>query len=269
MIRLLSKLCVRIIPYGTTDVRFTGEPDNFKVTETDIAGLIEDINSGYPNGNIQRKDVLYFYGGLRPIVDKETDVDVYKASRKYEILDHEKEDNLKGLITVIGGKFTTSRHLAEQVIDLAYKKLKRRPVPCGTSHFPLYGGQTGKYSSFVTRAQKTYSHLSEPVVANLCRVYGSRVHEMLSSQGKLDRLAPESDTHFDIAAQIPYSIEKEMARSLDDFLFRRTGLGTLGNPGDAVIEKIASLMAKPLKWDAPRKAEEISKVKERFVPLNE
>ena len=76
---------------GTTDELYKGDPDNFKVTESDIQGLINDVNACMPSANITRDDVLSFYGGLRPIVEQDTnvEVEVYNASRKYEIYDHE------------------------------------------------------------------------------------------------------------------------------------------------------------------------------------
>jgi len=103
---------------GTTDRLYEGSPDDFKVSEEDIMGLVEDTNENYPGAKLTREDVYYFYGGLRPIVEKETDQDVYDASRKYEIYDHKKDDNVDGFITVIGGKYTTSRNLARQVVDM-------------------------------------------------------------------------------------------------------------------------------------------------------
>jgi len=256
---------------GTTDTRYQGEPDKFKVTETDIQGLIDDFNGAYAAAKLKREDIVYFYGGLRPIVETtDVEIDVYKASRKYEILDHEQESGLKGLITVIGGKFTTSRHLAEKIVNLSYHKLRKALIPCQTHTTPLYGGQTGKYSSFVTRAKKQYSETDSKIIDNLCRNYGSRMHDVMRFSGsKSKRLAPKSEIHYDISAQVIYSIQREMAQSLDDFMFRRSGLGTLGTPGDSVIESVAKLMAKELQWDEARKSKEIEQALDRYVPSSD
>ena len=73
---------------------------------------------------ISFNDVLFAYGGLRPLVEDNTKGS-YESSRKYEISTHEK-DGIKGLLTVEGGKYTTSRHLAEKVIDKSFKLLNRK-----------------------------------------------------------------------------------------------------------------------------------------------
>ena len=63
-----------------------------------------------------------------------------------------------------------------------------------------------------------------------------------------------------IEAQIIYAIEHEMACHLDDVLFRRTGLGTLGHPGSHVIERCANIMSDYLQWDTVRRESEIKRV---------
>ena len=109
---------------GTTDQPFIGNPDEYRVTRESIQGLIEDVNTTLGSEILSYDDVLYTYGGLRPLVEDDS-ADTYGASRRYEIHDNT-IDGLQGLITVEGGKFTTSRNLAEKAIDLAEKKLGRR-----------------------------------------------------------------------------------------------------------------------------------------------
>ena len=73
-------------------------------------------------------------------------------------------------------------------------------------------------------------------------------------------------TQTDIAAQVVYAVRREMALTLDDVLFRRTGLGTLGDPGATVVETAAALMAKELGWDAAETARQVAQARARFVP---
>ncbi len=108
---------------GTTDKEFIGNPDEYKVTKKAIEELLEEVNKSFGDGNkIKYKDIVYTYGGLRPLVEEQTE-DVYNSSRKYEITG-EKKNGIEGLITVEGGKFTTSRRLAEKAVDKALKILK-------------------------------------------------------------------------------------------------------------------------------------------------
>lgn len=254
---------------GTTDVIYKGDPDDFKVTEGDIRDFLQEINTSVTAAKLKREDVRFHYGGLRPIVEKETsvEVEVYDASRKYEIYDHEEDDKIKGLMTAIGGKYTTSRNMARQLVDTIIRKLCREPVACQTHTTPLYGGEIGRYESFVARARILRpAGLDEEIVGNLCRNHGSRYLDVIACAGKKKHLERVCGQFPDIHAQILHAMGAEMANCLEDVLFRRTGLCTLGNPGDDVIEQVADTMAKELGWKKARRNEEIEKVMKAFVP---
>ncbi|MCH7959286.1 MAG: glycerol-3-phosphate dehydrogenase/oxidase, partial [Candidatus Hydrogenedentes bacterium] len=168
---------------GTTDVLYEGHPDDFRVTEEDIVQFLDLVNRGFPSAKLTRADVLHAYGGLRPLVDTETKIktesavpkSTYGASRAPEVFDHERHDGTQGAITTIGGKWTTSRALAERVVDLTLKKLGKPGVPCETGRTPIFGGHVGRFSDFVREAIERHSTLPEKVVENLARNYGSRM----------------------------------------------------------------------------------------------
>ncbi|HVN70527.1 MAG TPA: glycerol-3-phosphate dehydrogenase/oxidase [Desulfomonilia bacterium] len=252
---------------GTTDVVYKGNPDDFKVTEADIADFLSEINATVPAAGLTRADILFQYGGLRPIVEKETsvEVEVYDASRKYELYDHE-EEGVKGFLTAIGGKYTTSRNMARQLVDMLFSKLGKDPVKCQTHTTPLYGGEMGRFVSFVERAViHKQAGLSDRAIENLCRNYGSRYLNIIGAAEKKKYLSPICEAFPDIWAEVIHAVRSEMAVSLNDVLFRRTGLCTLGNPGTDVIEEVADIMAKELRWKKAKKNEEIDKTLEAFT----
>lgn len=254
---------------GTTDTQYLGHPDDFKVTAEDLAELIRMANETCPLAKISDSDVIFFYGGLRPIVEQETEVavEVYRASRKYEIYDHERDIGLKGLLTAIGGKYTTSRHLAERIVARVLKKLGRKAVPGDTQETRLSGGATGRYKDFLESWRRRYPQLSVDILENLCRSYGSNIGKVLAyghqNPKSLERI---SGGTVEIYAQILYAIHHEMALTLEDIVFRRTGLGLLGNPGREVIACVAEEMARELKWNAGKRLTEIDRVQARFSP---
>ncbi len=254
---------------GTTDTLFEGAPDALAVGEGDIGALLDVVNDGFPGARLGRADVRYAYAGLRPLVDAHTEIPVtssYGASRKSEIFDHAELDRIEGLFSAIGGKYTTSRHLAEQVVDRAIARLGTRPVPCPTGETPLHGGEVGRFAEFVRRETDRHGAADAEVVAHLCRAYGARAGEVLALAAGAEELGARLwDQEPDIAAEIIYAIEHEMARSLDDVLFRRTGLGTLGDPGLEVVESVAELMARALGWAAARRRAEIDRALARYV----
>lgn len=252
---------------GTTDMVYKGDPDDFRVTRKDIFNFLDEINQTVPSAGLKPSDVLSQYGGLRPIVEKETsvEIEVYDASRKYEISDHEQKDGIKGFITAIGGKYTTSRNMARLLVDIVCKKLGRGNIPCLTHTTPLFGGEIGRYASFVERAKKKKpGGLSDPAIENLCRNYGSRYPDVMQCNQKkcFDAIC---DQFPDIWAEVYYAIHEEMSLRLSDVLFRRTGLCTLGNPGHKVIEMVADVMARELKWGKSRKRNEIENVYRSFA----
>ncbi|HDP25032.1 MAG TPA: glycerol-3-phosphate dehydrogenase/oxidase [Deltaproteobacteria bacterium] len=257
---------------GTTDVVYKGNPDEFKVTETDIAEFLAEINATVPSASLTRDDVLFQYGGLRPIVEKETsvEIEVYDASRKYELYDHALDEGIHGFVTAIGGKYTTSRNMARQLVDILCEKLGRAPGACQTHTTPLIGGEIGRYASFTQRAKRAKPFgLSDAVIENLCRNYGACYPKVLESAQKKKHFERICDEFDDIVAQILYAVHSEMAVRLSDVLFRRTGLCTLGNPGEEVIEKVADIMAGELKWKSAQKNAEMDKALENFITLNE
>jgi len=257
---------------GTTDTLYQGHPDGLHVSEKDIADFLHQVNEGFPSANLTRDDVLYAYAGLRPLVDNQTDVDTtssYDASRKSEVYDHAKTEGIKGILSVIGGKYTTSRHLAEQVVDLALRKLGKEEAPCDTQATPLVGGEIGRFSSFTRRRQALFDDVNPKVIANLCRNYGSRMEQVAElARDRKNGFEPINDDG-DIYAQVIFAMRREGALTLDDVLFRRTGIGTLGHPGEAMVEEIAKMMAKELGWHAKRRHAEVDKALERFSMVAE
>ena len=254
---------------GTTDRVYEGSPDDFKVSEEDIMGLIQDTNDNYPGAKLTRDDVLYFYGGLRPIVEKDTDVDVYDASRKYEIYDHKKDDNVDGFITVIGGKYTTSRNLARQVVDMVYEKIGKTSPECQTDTTHTYGGATGPFSRYMEKELQKHSPEYPPdVVENLILMYGTehgRIMMLAEEEPVLKERIAEGLP--DILAQVAYAVTDELALHMDDVLFRRTNAGCFGLLSDASLERVADVMGAYLGWTEEDKKREMDWVKTYYVPI--
>lgn len=267
---------------GTTDTVFDGEPDNFSVTERDIAQFISYVNDGYPAATLRREDVLHFYGGMRPLVEDQTRVDVgaaaegeteepdsYTASRASEIVDHETEESIQGAISAIGGKWTTSRHLAEKVVDLVLAKLGQPSRACVTETARTPGGEEiERWSDFENEIANRYAQLfGEAESRYLARQYGARVDRVAALAQSNPQLAERiCESREDPAASVVWAVREEEAITLEDVLFRRTGLGTLGNPGPEALDRIATLAGRELGWDDAEKSRQIAAAEARFVP---
>jgi len=249
---------------GTTDEAYDGAPDDFRVTEADIAGLLATVNKHLPAAQLGRDDVLHFYGGLRPLVDD--GASTYDASRRSEVCDHAALGGPRGLLSAVGGKWTTSRHLAEQVVDLALRKLGRKRVACSTAVTPLPGGAIGNFRAFVGAGIRRHPGHDPALIEHLARNYGGRMGEVLRLADADASLArPLADGLSEIGAQVVHAVRAEMAVSLADVVLRRTGLGTLGNPGEAALMAAARFMGGLLGWDRVERLRQVERVLDHYV----
>lgn len=254
---------------GTTDKPYQGHPDNFKVSENDIVELIDEVNQAMPSARLSLEDVQYFYGGLRPLVEAETSVkaESYQLSRKFEVYDHA-ERGLKGFLTVIGGKYTTARLLAEQTVDRIYQKLELPTVACKTAETPVWGSKSYQHFGELESAlRQHYPLVSQKLLTHLARNYGARAEQVLErALNQAGMLEPLWKQEPDILAQIYHALEHEMACRLEDVFLRRTGLGTLGRPELKLINQVAELMAEHWGWEPDRRQQEVSQLLERYQP---
>lgn len=250
---------------GTTDEIYRGEPDAFRVTEADIAGLLATVNEEVPGLALTRADVLHTYGGLRPLVEDSSATSSYDASRRAEVCDHRAQGGPEGLVSVLGGKWTTSRRLAEHVVDLAGRKLGLRLPPCGTAEVPLPGGGIGNFNNFVATTASERADVDPGLVRHLARNYGGRVGEVLHVAGDPALARPLAEGLPEVMAQVVHAVRAEMAVALEDVVFRRTGLGTLGSPGEAALAEVARQMGALLGWDRAERVAQIDRVLDRYV----
>ncbi len=259
---------IMIIPWrnhtliGTTDKEYTGNPDDYKVTRQSIEGLIEDMNDNYGCEKITYDDVLFAYGGLRPLVDDQTEAS-YESSRKYEIFDNAK-DGLDGLLTIEGGKYTTSRKLACQAMKMVSKKIKKKVNSSVTSKQHLEGSNIKDMNKFLIDLKRVYPQFSSQTVEYIGKNYGQECHRVFELAIN-DRSLSEVVSHDgEILAEVSYALKSEMAKSLTDILLHRTGIGTLGYPGDKVFNKVMSLAKEHLKWDEEKVQMESEKAMKFF-----
>lgn len=240
---------------GTTDKEFTGDPDEYRVSMESIDEIIENVNTYYGR-KISREDIIHAYGGLRPLVDDETKGS-YETSRKYEVYDNA-ADGIGGMITVEGGKYTTSRSLAREVLKMISEKLNKTLADSVSENLYLSGCEIRDMKQFMIRQHLNYKDFSRNTVEYVSRNYGTESQVVFRLARSNPRFAEVVTHDGEILAEVVYAIQYESAKTLRDIMLRRTGIGTLGNPGNAVIDKIATLAAGMMGWSEKRKEEEIA-----------
>jgi len=244
---------------GTTDKEYIGRPDDYRVTDESIQELLDEVNATFGDGRLSFKDIQYVYGGLRPLVEDQTK-DVYQSSRKYEIYDNA-ADGIEGLITTEGGKYTTSRNLAENVLTMIARKLNRKLGRTISDKFYLSGSEIADMEEFLRNIKKENTDFPSNTVEYLARNYGLEFAGVLAIARTNKALARPINDDGEILAQVVYAVRREMAETLNDILFRRTGIGTLGHPGEPVLRQVAEIAAKELRWSPGRIKEELTKAR--------
>ncbi|MGQ0649447.1 MAG: FAD-dependent oxidoreductase [Gemmatimonadaceae bacterium] len=244
---------------GTTDTPFAGDPDDVGVSEEEIADFLEAINEGLPAARLTRDDVVASYAGLRPLVASHTG-DSYKASRRAEIV---RDD--RGIVSVIGGKWTTSRALAQRCVDLVVHQLGITARESDTAEARLPGATGGGVEAAMPRLTAQYPGFDHGSLLETQRIFGARAQQVLdlavSDAVLAQPIAPEAH---DLAAAVVFAVREEMALTLSDVLFRRTGLGAVGTLGSVGVSSVAALMARELRWSDAEMAAQIDGVTEHY-----
>jgi glycerol-3-phosphate dehydrogenase len=237
---------------ATTDTEFTGDPGTVRVTEKDIEEFLATWRRYLPQTGLDRGTVEFFYAGLRPLVS-DGSKDSYNVSRRAELVDHGKE-GLDGVFSALGGKWTTSRDLAEKITDTLVARLGKKAPSCATALAPLPGGRFDRFEEMVKGYMKTWPGIS--ALRNMAHMLGARLPHALKG-ARLTDLVPLGESG-DTPAQIAFAMAEEMALTLEDVVMRRTALGQFGKPDARLLESVAGQMAAQLGWSAAKAAQEIA-----------
>ena len=243
---------------GTTDTDTTDEPDTVRATAADVIYLLRSANAYYPEARLQSSDVVSTWAGLRPLLRADHAASPSAVSREHRVV-----DSPSGLISIVGGKLTTYRVMAAQVVDHVARRLQRldgRPLsPRASTHKePLPGGAAHDLAILAQEIER--EGFTGEVAEHLVRRYGSEapaVARLARSDVALRR--PIVPGHPALRAEMVHAIRREMAVTLSDLLVRRTHV-FYETPGHAVAEapELVELAAEELGWDAARKAVELT-----------
>ena len=235
---------------GTTDVRFENDPDEVRCERWEIDYLISETNIAFPQAQLTRNDVLYSYSGVRPLAAT-GDGDEESITRRHFIRQHPR---LHNLMSIVGGKLTTYRSLAEECVDQIFRKLGRRSPRCETArqHLP---GAVG-FLEFAEEFSYNEDLYTPEIRDRWLRIYGSRATEVVqlaASDPDLSRIISK-DT---IAAEIVFAFDRELAKTLADCFLRRTMIGLNADRGLSDVEAAAEVAQRHLGWSQDRTRREV------------
>ncbi|MDQ3549153.1 MAG: FAD-dependent oxidoreductase, partial [Chloroflexota bacterium] len=252
---------------GTTDVRYEGDLDRVVPSELEVRYLLDEANLAIPAARLEREDVLYAYAGLRPLpyVRQGSESGI---TRRHIIRDH--GPRVEGLISIIGGKLTTYRNLAEQAVNAAGTKLDRSLPASRTAVFPLPGG-VQRFGAFASTFQRNRPDwLSEQSASYLLRVYGIRARNVVALAEEAPALCTVvSEQTGAIGAAVVFAFREEAASTLTDAIMRRTMIGYAADAGFDALDRVAGVCQAELGWSDERTQGELTAHQaymERFLP---
>ncbi|MCH7829564.1 MAG: glycerol-3-phosphate dehydrogenase [Proteobacteria bacterium] len=228
---------------GTTDIRYNGSLDRIRASRAEIDYLVAETNRVFPHADLQIGDIHFAYAGVRPLPYREkgpesaiTRRHIIKTNRKIA----------RRLVSIIGGKLTTYRSLAEQTVDKLAKILRRKLPECRTRDIVLPGAWgIDRATERLTSSQL----LSEQGVSRLLSIYGGRavgIVELAEDNAELSKTLNDNRTV--LAAEVVFAVREEFAACLTDIVFRRMMIGLDADQGRGLYGSIAAIAAAEFGW---------------------
>ena len=242
---------------GTTDIRYNGEPSDVHASEEEIDYLLTETNRLFPEAHLRRDHVHYTYSGVRPLPRAEAGPES-AITRRHIIKKH--RVLARGLVSIIGGKLTTYRNLAEQATDYACKKNDRRELKCQTASRPLPGAAGIEEAR--TRLADVPA-LSREGRRRMLAVYGGFAKDIVDLALTSDELAGTIDVQRTmLVAEVHHAIKAESAVTLIDVIHRRMMIGLDADQGRPVAAAVAELAGQLLGWDKAELGRQIARLQQ-------
>jgi glycerol-3-phosphate dehydrogenase len=234
---------------GTTDIRYDGDPAEVTASPEEVRYLLDATNAVFPDAKLDNGDIHYVYAAVRPLPHRSKGPE--SAITRRHII-HRHDGHAAGLLSVIGGKLTTYRHLAEQLVD---RVLRNRPggkppgkPRCTTATMLLPGAVD---TDLARTALESLAELSADGRRRLLGIYGGRCLRLTELVDDEPRLGATIDADRGVlAAEVIHAIRNEYARTLVDIVHRRLMIGLSPDLGASASDAVLALAAAELEWSA-------------------
>ena len=230
---------------GTTDTRTEALPEQVRASVTDVRYLLSAANHFFPNAKLTEQDVISAWAGIRPLIASSKPGAPSDQSRESEV-----EVGPGGVIGVSGGKLTTYRAMAEEIVDAAAERIKKKRAKSDTAHAKLPGGDLTDVQAEIGIATEACGDVG--IATHLVHWHGSGWRAIWALGEKTpalrQRVVPTSDA---IRAELVNGARNEHARTLADLLVRRTHVAFESRDhGLSAVADVAALAAPILGWDS-------------------
>jgi glycerol-3-phosphate dehydrogenase len=241
-----------VVYIGTTDTDYHGDLDDVHPEVEDVDYLLNVANHVIPGARVTRDHVVSSWAGIRPLVAPAAGVSQSNTSREHAIA-----TGPTGMITISGGKLTSSRLMAKQLVDVALSGMSRRPVRSLAGQTPIAGGD--RRATQVAHDDLLRAGVPSDLVRTWIGRYGSDAHRLLDIWERDTENREVIGVRGLTRAELIHLVENEMAVTLEDVLVRRTS-AFFWDPtgGRSHVEAVADELERLAGWPPGRKREEIA-----------
>lgn len=253
---------------GTTDTDTDEGPDQVQATPADIVYLLRSANAAFPNARLSETDIVATWAGLRPLIAPGVAVGASQVPREHLIL-----RGPGGMVTIAGGKLTTYRLMAAELVDQVTEILhqldgRSRPPRPATDTEPLPGGEVLDLEPLGQPGLEL--GLSVDVIDYLIQCHGTECAAVFNLVRERRELGQSlSPGHPAIRAQVIHAARRELAQRVDDVLVRRMHVFyEAPDRGASAALITAKLMGEELGWNEERIAQEADRYLQRLNHKN-
>jgi glycerol-3-phosphate dehydrogenase len=228
---------------GTTDSYTSASPDDVRATTDDVRYLLAAANWVFPAAKLTPNDVISAWAGVRPLVPTPGDTPG-GASREHTVT-----TSSHGLVSITGGKLTTYRVMAADVLDIVLARINQARRPKRSRSLPLPGGDFDSLDTLIARA--TAATNDADMARHLATTYGTRWTAVWAQIQRPGGGAIVADGLPYTLGELRYAARNEMAYTLGDLLIRRTHVAfETRDHGRAAAEQAAVALSESFGWDA-------------------
>jgi glycerol-3-phosphate dehydrogenase len=217
---------------GTTERDYQADPAETRAAPAEIAYLCETASDAFAR-LVQPGDVVWTYSGVRPLIDDAAS-DAKSVSRDYR-LELDRAEGAAPLLTVIGGKITTYRKLAEAALERLAPHLPQRQGPAagwtGTAALPGGDFEVDQTEQLAADLARTFAFLGAPHALRLVRAYGTRAWAVLGDARRARDLGRDFGATL-TEREVRYQVQHEWAQTAEDVVWRRSKLGLHMTPAE-------------------------------------
>ena len=250
---------------GTADSLFKEDPDSYMINENEVSYFMKEIKSAYQSDQLNEKNIWLKFGGLRRCLPSEhkrlkeidSHIGTVESSHDDQFISSKKISNLH---FIKGSKYTTARALSEKAIISIFKthRLKAKTLSSTPSEDLL------TFSKKINSLSK--APLEQSKITHLYKNYGIDALEIVkiynenseySNYIESDNQTRRTDTTI---GELIFAARNESVQTLEDLIFRRTTLGSLGISSEDVLMSASSFAAKELGWEEWRRLEYVKSI---------